>query len=100
MRVGVIDVGANTLRLLVAARAASGLAVVHRERVQLGLGEFIEQSGSIPLDLLDAAGRAAREQAASARRLGCSRIEVVVTSPGRQAENAGELVASLTRVRG
>jgi exopolyphosphatase/guanosine-5'-triphosphate,3'-diphosphate pyrophosphatase len=100
MRVGVIDVGANTLRLLVAARAASGLAVLHRERVQLGLGDFIEQEGSIPLDLLDAAGRAAREQAASARRLGCARIEVVVTSPGRQAENADELVASLTRVRG
>ena len=100
MRVGVIDVGANTLRLLVAARAASGLAVVHRERVQLGLGEFIEQTGAIPPDRIDAAGRAAREQAASARRLGCSRIDVVVTSPGRQAENADDLVGSLMRVRG
>jgi exopolyphosphatase/guanosine-5'-triphosphate,3'-diphosphate pyrophosphatase len=100
MRVGVIDVGANTMRLLVAARAGSGLTTVHRERIQLGLGEFIEQGGDIPQDRLQATGRAARDQAASARRLGCSRIEIVVTSPGRQAENADELIAALERVRG
>ena len=100
MRVGVIDVGANTMRLLVAAYAGTGLTTVHRERVQLGLGEYVEQGGAIPRDRLAAAGRAARDQAASARRLGCSRIEIVVTSPGRQAENADELIASLERVRG
>jgi len=100
VRVGVIDVGANTLRLLVAARAGTSLEIVHRERVQLGLGEFIELTGSIPPDRLEAAGRAAREQAASARRLDCSRLEIVVTSPGRQAANADELIASLSRVRG
>ena len=100
MRVGVIDVGANTLRLLVAARSAAGLEIVHRERVQLGLGECIEQSGAIPRDRLDAARRAARAQAASARRLDCTRLEIIVTSPGRQAANADELVESLERVRG
>jgi len=100
MRVGVIDVGANTMRLLVAAGGVDGLEVVHRERVQLGLGESIEQCGSIPDDRLAAARRAAREQAASARKLDCGRLAIVVTSPGRQAENAGDLVAALARVRG
>jgi exopolyphosphatase/guanosine-5'-triphosphate,3'-diphosphate pyrophosphatase len=100
VRVGVIDVGANTLRLLVAARAGTGLEIVYRERVQLGLGEFIELTGSIPRDRIEAAGRAAREQAASARRLDCARLEIVVTSPGRQAANADELIATLSRVRG
>src|SRR3954469_14014303 len=100
MRVGVVDVGANTLRLLVARMDPGGLTIVHRERVPLGLGEFIEQSGVVPPDRLEAAGRAAREQAASARRLGCTRIEIVVTSPGRQAANSDELIASLERVRG
>ncbi len=100
MRVGVLDVGANTLRLLVAERDATGLAVVHRERVHLGLGEFIEETGVIPADRIEAAGRAAREQAASAWRLDCSRVEVVVTSPGRQARNADQLIESLMHVRG
>jgi exopolyphosphatase/guanosine-5'-triphosphate,3'-diphosphate pyrophosphatase len=99
VRVGVIDVGANTLRLLVAAQEASGLKAVERTRVQLGLGELIEQTGAIPRDRIEAAGRAARKQAAIARRLDCARIEIVVTSPGRQATNADELVASLARVR-
>jgi exopolyphosphatase/guanosine-5'-triphosphate,3'-diphosphate pyrophosphatase len=100
MRVGVIDVGANTMRLLVATPGADGLEVVHRERVQLGLGESIEQCGRISEDRLAAARRAARDQAASARRLDCARTQIVVTSPGRQAENAGELVAALSRARG
>jgi exopolyphosphatase/guanosine-5'-triphosphate,3'-diphosphate pyrophosphatase len=100
MRVGVLDVGANTLRLLVAERDATGLAVVHRECVQSGLGEFIEQTGVTPTDRIESAGRAAREQAASAWRLDCSRVEIVVTSPGRQARNADQLIESLMRVRG
>lgn len=100
MRVGVIDVGANTMRLLVATPGADGLEVVHRERVQLGLGESIEHCGRISEDRLAAARRAARDQAASARRLDCARIQIVVTSPGRQAENADELVAALSRARG
>jgi exopolyphosphatase / guanosine-5'-triphosphate,3'-diphosphate pyrophosphatase len=98
MRVGVIDVGANTLRLLVAARGPTGLEIVHRERVQLGLGESIERTGVLPRDRLAAARRAAQQQAASARRLDCARLEIVVTSPGRQAANANELVEALMRV--
>jgi exopolyphosphatase/guanosine-5'-triphosphate,3'-diphosphate pyrophosphatase len=99
MRVGVIDVGANTLRLLVAASGRAGLEIVHRERVQLGLGEWIERTGVVPPDRLAAARRAAQAQASSARRLDCARLEIVVTSPGRQAANADELVESLARVR-
>jgi exopolyphosphatase / guanosine-5'-triphosphate,3'-diphosphate pyrophosphatase len=97
MNVGVIDVGANTLRLLVAAAGDGGLETVHTERFQLGLGEHIEAGGSIPPVLLEAVGRTARKQARAARRLGCTRVEIVVTSPGRQANNADELVESLSR---
>jgi exopolyphosphatase/guanosine-5'-triphosphate,3'-diphosphate pyrophosphatase len=95
-----MDVGANTMRLLVAAPGPDGLQVVHRERVQLGLGESIEHCGRIPEDRLAAARRAAREQAAAARKLDCAQLQIVVTSPGRQAENADELVTALSRVRG
>src|SRR6478672_1754197 len=100
MRVGVIDVGANTLRLLVAAGSADGLDIVHRERLHLGLGESIERCGEIPQERLAAARQTARQQAASAKRLDCARLEIIVTSPGRQAANAEQLVAALSRVRG
>jgi exopolyphosphatase/pppGpp-phosphohydrolase len=47
VRVGIIDVGANTVRLLVAARDRDRVAAVREDRVQLGLGEEIEHTGSI-----------------------------------------------------
>jgi exopolyphosphatase/guanosine-5'-triphosphate,3'-diphosphate pyrophosphatase len=97
MRIGVIDVGANTVRLLVASQDGSGLVAVHGDRVQLGLGEEIAACGRIPSEKIVAAGAAVQAQATAARRLGARRVEVVVTSPGRQAENARELVAALER---
>jgi exopolyphosphatase/guanosine-5'-triphosphate,3'-diphosphate pyrophosphatase len=97
MRVGVIDVGANTVRLLVAARDGNGLVDVHGDRVQLGLGEEIASCGRIPREKIAAAGDAVRAQAKTARRLGARDIEVVVTSPGRQADNADELLETLAQ---
>ena len=73
---------------------------MHRERVRLGLGDHIEASGLLPPEAIEAAARAARTQVATARRLGCVRVELVVTSPGRQAANAGELLAALRQIRG
>ncbi len=100
MRVGVIDVGANTLRLLVAEADGSAVSPVHNSRVELGLGEDIEQSGTIPSAKLELVAEAAGEQAAVAQRLGSDLVETVVTSPGRQADNAGDLLAALEGVRG
>jgi len=100
MRVGVIDVGANTVRLLVAALDAACVATVQCERVRLGLGEYVEHECAIPRRVLASAGRVVRKQAATARRVGCARVEVVVTSPGRQAVNGDELVKALSRAAG
>ena len=97
MRVGIVDVGANTLRLLVATRSDCGLAEPIREdRRQLGLGEELERSGgSIGEDKLEAVGIVARAYVRRARKLGAAETIVLVTSPGRQAANADELVTTL-----
>lgn len=47
VRVGIVDVGANTVRLLVATMRNSALVAVREERVQLGLGDDIERTGRI-----------------------------------------------------
>jgi exopolyphosphatase / guanosine-5'-triphosphate,3'-diphosphate pyrophosphatase len=97
MRVGIVDVGANTLRLLVAARSERDrIEPVREDRRQLGLGEELERSGGlIGEDKLEAAGVVARAHVRRARKLGAAEIVVLVTSPGRQAANADELVATL-----
>jgi exopolyphosphatase/guanosine-5'-triphosphate,3'-diphosphate pyrophosphatase len=95
VRVGVIDVGANTLRLLVAASDGRRALPIHTERVQIGLGEYVESLGSIPDEALDAAAKAAKREVKRARSLGAADVRIVITSPGRQAANGDELAAAL-----
>jgi exopolyphosphatase/guanosine-5'-triphosphate,3'-diphosphate pyrophosphatase len=100
VKVGIVDVGANTVRLLVAARESEGLEAVREERVQLGLGEEIERTGAISEEKLEEAAVTAATGVRHARKLRCEAIEVLVTSPGRQARNGGELVARLAEATG
>jgi exopolyphosphatase/guanosine-5'-triphosphate,3'-diphosphate pyrophosphatase len=96
MVVGVVDVGANTVRLQVSRDNESVLG----ERAMLRLGEAIERSGRIPDEKLDEAAAVVAKFAAEARRLGVQRFEVLVTSPGRQAVNGAELVGRLATAAG
>jgi exopolyphosphatase/guanosine-5'-triphosphate,3'-diphosphate pyrophosphatase len=95
VRVGIVDVGANTVRLLVAGRDGESLVPVREERVQLGLGEEIERTGGISDEKLEETALTAAARVRKARKLRCAAIEVLVTSPGRQASNGAELVACL-----
>ncbi|HET6848920.1 MAG TPA: hypothetical protein VFH74_08680 [Gaiellales bacterium] len=96
MKVGIIDVGSNTVRLLAAQHGSEGAVFpIREERRQVGLGEAIERRGSITAAKLDETARTARGYAKLARRLGCDRIEVVVTAPGRQSANGRELLIAL-----
>ncbi|MFL5950582.1 MAG: hypothetical protein ACJ74M_03165, partial [Gaiellaceae bacterium] len=95
MRVAIIDVGANTARLLVASADGDEPSRAEEDRVQLGLGREIEQSGRISDAKLAQAVEAATAHVRRARALGCVAIETIVTSPGRQAENGAELVDGL-----
>jgi exopolyphosphatase/guanosine-5'-triphosphate,3'-diphosphate pyrophosphatase len=100
VHVGIIDVGANTLRLLVATRDNGRLVPVREQRVQLGLGEEIERAGEISEEKLKEAQTIARAHVRRARKLGCDRIDVLVTSPGRQAANGTELVRRISESTG
>ena len=100
VRVAVVDVGANTLRLLVAVPAGRSVAAVHQEKEQLGLGEEVERYGYISDLKCAEAVDVARAQTRRARQLGCERIEILVTSPGRQSANSDEFADALARGTG
>jgi exopolyphosphatase/guanosine-5'-triphosphate,3'-diphosphate pyrophosphatase len=95
MRVGIIDVGSNTVRLLVAAAAGNHMVALHERRAFLGLGEEVENYGWISDVKLRETALCVREQAEAARALGAHHVEVMVTAPGRQSANAPELISAL-----
>jgi exopolyphosphatase / guanosine-5'-triphosphate,3'-diphosphate pyrophosphatase len=104
MKLAVIDVGSNTIRLLVARVQNGEVETVDQRKAWMRLGADVAATGAISPLRLEAAARTVAEFAAEARRLGCMHVETLVASPGRQAENGGDLLrrieaASQTRVR-
>jgi exopolyphosphatase / guanosine-5'-triphosphate,3'-diphosphate pyrophosphatase len=97
MRIGVIDAGANTLRLLVMREKRGELSTMAEERVRLGMGEEIEQFGRLSEAKLAELAVEAAVQAERARALRCERIEVLLTSPGRQSDDPAAIVETLER---
>jgi exopolyphosphatase/guanosine-5'-triphosphate,3'-diphosphate pyrophosphatase len=101
MRVAVVDVGANTLRLLIAETdARGGFVPIREERRRTGLGEDVERCGRLTPEKIERSAEAARKEVRRARKLGAARIEIVVTSPWRSAENGQELIAALEQASG
>jgi exopolyphosphatase / guanosine-5'-triphosphate,3'-diphosphate pyrophosphatase len=94
--VGVIDVGANTVRLQV----SRGGDAIYREKAMLRLGDSIERSGAISDEKLAEAAETVAGFARQARRHGVDQIDVLVTSPGRQAANGEELLTRVTAATG
>lgn len=100
MRVGIVDVGSNTIRLLVATRKGSKVVAHWEEREHLALGEEVARLGALPPARIEEAADCVGRYARIAREAGAGPLEVLVTAPGRQSTNAGELVRALSRASG
>ena len=96
MRVAAIDVGSNTVRLLVATLEDGSLTPVQEERTAVGLAREIERSGRIPGEKISRAAQVAGRYARDAAKLGATQIDVLVTAPARQSRNGSELVEAIT----
>lgn len=97
MSVAVVDVGSNTIRLLVGARADDRIAEVLRGKRVVGLGADVELFGAISAPKLAETVECVAGFVENARDAGAELIDVVVASPGRQARNAPQLIHLLTR---
>jgi exopolyphosphatase/guanosine-5'-triphosphate,3'-diphosphate pyrophosphatase len=95
--VAVIDVGSNTARLLVAARAGTSVRAIREERAVLALGDEIERFGRLSSRKLEESAAHVQRYARIAREHRCHAVDVIITAPGRQSENAGALVRVLER---
>src|SRR3954469_3997761 len=96
-RIAAIDVGSNSLHMVVAQVDADGsLTTLWRMKEMVGLGRISFPSRRLTRDATDRAVITLRrfQQAAQARQ--CEKIVAVATSAVREAENGGDF---LVRVR-
>lgn len=97
-RVGAIDCGTNSIRLLVADvtrrdDGSSWLRDVHREMQIVRLGQGVDATGRLAPEALERTGVALRHYTAMLRRKGAERVRMVATSATRDAANTGEFFA-------
>jgi exopolyphosphatase/guanosine-5'-triphosphate,3'-diphosphate pyrophosphatase len=100
VKVGVIDVGSNSVRLLVAAVDGTDVTQLRRERVYARLGDDAYRVGRIGAEKLEQTRDVATRFARIARKARVERLQTIVTAPGRQASNADalfEILADATR---
>lgn len=100
-RLAVVDLGTNTVRLLVAElRPGAPWVSVHAEQQVTRLGESLHATGALGEAAMTRTAAAVADYVARARTHGASRVRVVATSAMREARNGGAFAARLTRETG
>src|SRR3954470_6934892 len=95
MRVAGIDCGTNSIRLLVADAAESGLVDVVRRMEIVRLGEGVDRTGRFAEAALARTFAALDDYAENIRALGAERVRMVATSATRDATNREVFVSGV-----
>jgi exopolyphosphatase / guanosine-5'-triphosphate,3'-diphosphate pyrophosphatase len=103
-RVGAIDCGTNSIRLLVAdvtqAHGGPALRDVHREMRIVRLGQGVDATGEFAPEALARTRAALVDYAVALRRKGAERVRMTATSAARDAGNREEFFAMVRGVLG
>ncbi|HEY7296256.1 MAG TPA: Ppx/GppA phosphatase family protein, partial [Dehalococcoidia bacterium] len=100
-RLGVIDLGSNTGRLILCLRQVHGIPlIVDEAQVALRLAEGLQQRDTIGLPAIERTRVALRAFRVAAERFGVERLLAVGTSALRDAANGAEIAAELQRESG
>ncbi|MEH3037296.1 MAG: Ppx/GppA family phosphatase [Sphingomonas adhaesiva] len=92
-RTAIIDIGSNSIRLVVYQGPPRLPAILFNEKVLAGLGRSLAASGAIDDEAMAAAGTALRRFAALTREMGVASLRTVATAAVRDARNGGALIA-------
>jgi exopolyphosphatase/guanosine-5'-triphosphate,3'-diphosphate pyrophosphatase len=98
--VAVLDVGSNSIRLVVYRGALRNPAILFNEKVMIGLGRGVSSSGRLSDEAMDAAVAALRRFTILSQRMRVSRLIAVATSAVREAANGHVLIERVQRACG
>ena len=101
MRVGAVDCGTNSIRLLIAEPGENGrLRDVHREMRIVRLGQGVDATGEFAPEALTRTESALSDYVDLMREHGVRRVRMVATSAARDAGNRDEFFAMTARLLG
>ena len=98
--VAVVDIGSNSVRLIVYDGATRAPAPIYNEKVLCGLGRTIATTGTLASDGVARALRELRRFRALIDQLEAEHVKVIATAAAREAGNGPEFVAQAERVIG
>src|SRR3954447_8546284 len=96
-RIGVIDLGSNSLRLVVFERLGAALFPLVNEKVMCGLGRGIASTGRLNPDGIAVALVNLRRFVAFARAIGVGHLTVLATAAVRDARDGKSFAAEVER---
>ena len=100
-RVAAIDIGSNSIRQIVADVSSEGtIQVVDEMKAAPRLAAGLHATGALADTSVHAAVEAVDRMATLARQLGAERIDAVATSAVRDASNAAEFLAAVSKASG
>ena len=95
MRQGVIDIGTNSVKLLIADVCGKDIMPVHESSRQTRLGQGLYANSQLQPEPIKATVVAVKELLSLAVSEGCIDTRIIATSAVREAVNAGELQQAL-----
>jgi exopolyphosphatase/guanosine-5'-triphosphate,3'-diphosphate pyrophosphatase len=99
-RRAVIDVGTNSVKLLVAEEAGTSVQPLHESAEQTRLGRGFYTDHRLLPDAIEGTAAAVRRFADTARSFDCTLIRVIGTSAAREAVNATDLAQAILGATG
>lgn len=97
-RTAIIDIGSNSIRLVVYQGPARLPAILFNEKVMAGLGRGVSENGAIDPGALAVGRQALARFSAVAREMEVACLRTVATAAVRDASNATELLESAQRM--
>ena len=94
--VGIIDIGSNSIRLVIYESGGRAPATLFNEKIMAGLGEGLARTGSLDPAATDRAVAALERFRRLASEIGVGQLRTVATAAVREAANGPDFIARLT----
>ena len=98
--VSIIDIGSNSIRLVVYEGIARSPTVLFNEKMMAGLGRGIVATGRLDEEAVDRALEEFRRFRALSDQAGAKELHVIATAAAREAENGMEFISRAEEILG